>query len=144
MMKKAGRIPVLVRRDTPGFLANRLQHALMREVFAVLDEGLATPEDVDAAVRFGFGMRYVAAGPLMQKEMSGFDTLMAAAESIYPVLARNAEPGRTQTEMARSGRLGMKTLCGFWDWTEDEARRARTEFQATLMKAQELLKFSPF
>lgn len=140
IMHAAGRVPVRVRRDTPGFLANRIQHALMREVFAVLDEDLATPEDVDAAVRFGFGMRYVAAGPLMQKEFAGLDTQMAAAKSIYPALARNTEPGQSLAGKVGEGRLGIKSLHGFWEWTEEGAAQARTEFQETLIDTLELMK----
>ena len=61
-MRGCGMVPVLVRKDLPGFLANRLQHAMAREAFAMIDAGIATPEDVDAAVRFGFGLRFLAAG----------------------------------------------------------------------------------
>lgn len=140
IMKAVGRVPVLVRRDTPGFLANRIQHALMREVFAVLDEGLATPDDVDAAVQYGFGMRYVAAGPLMQKEFAGLDTQLAAATSVYPALSTNKEPAESLVSKVRDGHFGIKTLKGFWNWTEDEALAARSEFRATLMATVELLK----
>ncbi|MGH8677901.1 MAG: 3-hydroxyacyl-CoA dehydrogenase family protein, partial [Burkholderiales bacterium] len=65
-MTAIGCKPVLVKRDIPGFLANRLQHALMREAWSLIDRGIASPEDIDKAVRFGFGFRYVAAGPVLQ------------------------------------------------------------------------------
>lgn len=139
MLRAAGSRPVLVRRDTPGFLANRIQHAMMREVFAVIDEGLASPEDVDAAVRYSFGMRFLAAGPLMQKELSGLDTQMAAARSIYPVLANNAEPGPSLAEKVKRGHTGLKALQGFWQWTPEEAERVREEFRAALMQSLDLL-----
>ncbi|MBW8639066.1 3-hydroxyacyl-CoA dehydrogenase [Hoeflea sp. WL0058] len=139
MLRAAGRTPVLVNRDTPGFLANRIQHAMMREVFAVIDEGLASPEDVDAAVRYSFGMRFLAAGPLMQKELSGLDTQMAAASSIYPVLANNAEPGPILAEKVKQGHTGLKALQGFWRWTPDEAERVREEFRTALMQSLNLL-----
>ena len=139
MLRAAGRTPVLVNRDTPGFLANRIQHAMMREIFAVIDEGLASPEDVDAAVRYSFGMRFLAAGPLMQKELSGLDTQMAAARSIYPVLATNAEPGPSLAVKVGQGHTGLKALQGFWQWTPEEAERAREEFRAALMQSLDLL-----
>ena len=101
IMRRLGRVPIRVTRDVPGFLANRLQHALMREVFAVIDEGLATAEDVDAAVRFGFGFRYVAAGPILQKELAGLDTHFAAGQVIYPVAQQQHG---TKPDFARSGR----------------------------------------
>lgn len=68
-------MPVLACKNKPGFLAKRLQHALAREAFAMIDEGIATPEDVAAAVRFGFGFRYLAAGlTLLAAELSPIDT----------------------------------------------------------------------
>lgn len=140
MMAALGRVPVKVNRDTPGFLANRIQHALMREAFAVLDEGLATPEDVDAAVRYGFGMRYVAAGPLLQKEFAGLDTQLAAATSIYPALSGSAEPSRTLRNLVDQGRLGTKSLSGFWSWTPKSAREAQESYEQTLLAALKLVR----
>ena len=73
LMQQLQRKPVMVTKDIPGFLANRLQHALMREAWSLIERSIATPENVDIAVRYGFGFRYVAAGPILQKEMSGLD-----------------------------------------------------------------------
>ena len=72
-LRSAGRVPIMVRRDIPGFLVNRLQHALSREAFHLIDEGIATAADIDAAVRFGFGFRYLAAGPCLQRDHAGLD-----------------------------------------------------------------------
>ncbi len=83
---------VMVKRDIPGFLANRLQHALMREAWSLIDRGIASPEDVDKAVRFGFGMRYLAAGPVLQKEHSGLDVNFAASSAVYPDLCNDDRP----------------------------------------------------
>ncbi len=141
-MRAVGRVPVRVKRDTPGFLANRIQHALMREVFSILDEDLASPEDVDAAVRFGFGFRYVAAGPLMQKEFAGLDTQLAAATSIYPGLSKSSEPSRTLKDLVASGRTGAKSLHGFWDWDPASLQAARAAYEKTLLQALHVLKNS--
>ncbi len=142
IMKAVGRMPVRVNRDRPGFLANRIQHALMREAFAVIDEGLGTAEDVDVAVRYGFGFRYVAAGPILQKEMSGLDVSMAAARSICPSLANNTEPSRVLTETVAAGRLGMKTGRGFWSWTPEQVKQERERYDRTLLAALKLLRAS--
>lgn len=139
MMKAVHRVPVLVRRDTPGFLANRIQHALMREVFAVLDEGLATPEDIDKAVRFSFGMRYVAAGPILQKEFAGLDTQFAAASHIYPVLASNTVPSESLGQKVRNGHLGVKAKHGFWEWTDDEIADAKHDYETRLLATLKLM-----
>src|SRR3546814_6494296 len=81
-MRRCGSVPVLVRKDVPGFLANRLQHALAREAYALIEEGIASPQDIDAAVRFGFGFRYLAAGPVLQRDHGGLDVHCAAARTI--------------------------------------------------------------
>ncbi len=84
LMTACGMVPVTVKKDLPGFLANRLQHALSREAFDLIDAGIVTPEDVDKAVRFGFGFRYLAAGPVLQRDHAGLEIHAAAGASIYP------------------------------------------------------------
>jgi 3-hydroxybutyryl-CoA dehydrogenase len=134
-----GRVAVRVNRDVPGLLANRIQHALMREAFSVIDAGLATAEDVDAAVRFGFGFRYVAAGPILQKEFAGLDTQFAAASSIYPSLCNDTAPSKTLSAKVSAGRFGIKSKHGFWDWSEEQITAERTRYENTLLKAAILL-----
>jgi 3-hydroxybutyryl-CoA dehydrogenase len=139
IMESVRCVPIRVAKDVPGFLANRLQHALMREAYAILDEGLATPEDVDAAVRYGFGFRYVAAGPILQKDLAGLDTNYAAGVSIYPYLNNGSKPGRCVEALVQAGKFGTKTGSGFWDWTPEEARLQRAKYEQTLMEAVQLL-----
>ena len=143
IFRDVGRVAVRINKDLPGFLANRIQHALMREAFAIIDSGLATPEDVDAAVRFGFGFRYVAAGPILQKELSGLDTQLAAATAIYPSLCNDPEPSRGLRELVAQGRLGTKSLAGYWTWTPEQVQAERARFEAVLGDAAELLARSP-
>jgi 3-hydroxybutyryl-CoA dehydrogenase len=139
IMASVGCVPIRVAKDVPGFLANRLQHALMREAYAILDEGLATPEDVDAAVRYGFGFRYIAAGPILQKDLAGLDTNYAAGKSIYPYLNNGSKPGRSIEALVEAGKFGTKTGSGFWDWTPEQAAEQRGRYEQTLMDAAKLL-----
>jgi 3-hydroxybutyryl-CoA dehydrogenase len=139
IMQGLGRVPIRVARDVPGFLANRLQHALMREVFAVIDQGLATAEDVDAAVRFGFGFRYVAAGPILQKELAGLDTHFAAGQAIYPTLDNSTEPSPTLRRLVKAGKFGTKSGEGFRPWPPDVADRERDRYERVLQAAVRLL-----
>ncbi|QEI08911.1 3-hydroxyacyl-CoA dehydrogenase [Pigmentiphaga aceris] len=134
-----GRAPVRVNRDLPGFLANRIQHALMREAFAVIDSGLASADDVDLAVQFGFGFRYAAAGPMLLKEFAGFDTQHAAATAIYPSLSNDTAPGKTLAGLVQQGRFGMKAKKGFRDWTDEAIAEERTRYEAALVKAAAVL-----
>jgi 3-hydroxybutyryl-CoA dehydrogenase len=139
IIRSVGRVPIGVAKDVPGFLANRIQHALMREAFAVIDEGLGTAEDVDAAVRFGFGFRYVAAGPILQKELSGLDTQLAAGRSIYPSLHNNSQPSKVLSDLVAAGHCGAKSGHGFWKWTPEAIAAERDRFEATLIQAAKLL-----
>ncbi len=138
-MRGCGSVPVLVKKDKPGFLANRLQHALAREAFAMIDEGIATPQDVDAAVRFGFGFRYLAAGPVLQRDHAGLDVHCAAAATMYPSLSNTAEPARVLQGHVSAGRLGMKTGAGFYDWPEDRRQAERLRYDHLLQKGLALL-----
>lgn len=138
-MRSCGMKPVLVRKDLPGFLANRLQHALAREAFALIDAGIASPEDVDTAVRFGFGFRFLAAGPVLQRDHAGIDVHSAAAATMYPSLAANTVPARCLAERAASGRLGMKTGEGFFSWTPAGIAAERKRYNDLLLAGLRLL-----
>lgn len=140
IMAGLGRQVIRVARDVPGFLANRIQHALMREAFHVIDSGLASAEDVDRAVRYAFGFRYVAAGPIMQKELAGLETQLAAAATIYPSLHNGTEPSPTLARLVAEGRLGPKTGRGFWEWTEESAARERARYERALRAAAKVLR----
>ena len=131
-MRATGKVPVIVRKDLPGFLANRLQHALARGALALVEAGVATPADVDAAVRFGFGFRFLAAGPLLQRDHAGLDVHAAAAATMYPTLAAGARPSRELTDRVAAGRLGLKAGGGFYDWTPQAIARERERYEALL------------
>jgi 3-hydroxybutyryl-CoA dehydrogenase len=99
LMRELGKAPIDVTKDVPGFVGNRLQHALVREALWLLENGVTTPEGIDTAVRFGFGFRYIACGPMMQKELSGWDTNLFAATSVYPHLYNEKGPPPFLKEM---------------------------------------------
>jgi 3-hydroxybutyryl-CoA dehydrogenase len=140
LMRSLGKVPVQVRRDVPGFLANRLQHALAREAYALVDAGVATPEDIDLAVRFGFGFRYLAAGPCLQRDHAGLEVHAAAAATMYPTLASNTTVSPTLADKVARGELGMKTGKGFYDWDEESIGREKARYEARLRAALEVLK----
>ena len=140
IFRTLGKKPVLVRKDIPGFLANRIQHALMREALSLIDAGIASPEDVDLAVRYSFGFRYAAVGPILQKEISGWDTVYNAAREIYPSLSNTAEVPRCLAERFALGKHGMKTGEGFLKWSAEGIRETRSGYDARLKAAFEILK----
>ena len=138
-MRGCGMVPVIVKKDLPGFLANRLQHALAREAFSMIDEGIATPEDVDKAVRFGFGFRFLAAGPVLQRDHAGVEVHTAAAATMYPSLSAATLPARVLREKVAAGKLGMKTGEGFFRWTQQSAAAERKRYDDLLRAGLKLL-----
>lgn len=139
-MRQCGMVPVLVKKDLPGFLANRLQHALAREAFSLIDAGVASPEDVDAAVRFGFGFRFLAAGPVLQRDHAGLEVHCAAGATMYPSLAANKEPSQCLSKKVAEGKFGMKTGEGFFKWTPETIAQEKQRYQQTLLAGLEILK----
>ncbi len=132
-------VPVRISSDIPGLLANRMQHALMREAYSLMQQGLASADDIDAAVRYGFGFRYLAAGPLLQKEISGLDTQLSSATAIYPDLCNDSLPARMLTETVEAGHLGLKSGQGFRPWPQAAARAESERYNSALSEAVNLL-----
>ena len=139
LYRRAGKKPVLVRRDIPGFLANRIQHALMREAMSLIDSGIATPEDVDTAVRYSFGFRYAACGPVMQKEISGWDSMARAAAEIYPSLSNTHVLADCVAGIIAAGKTGMKAGAGFMEWPSALAASERAAYEVRLKAAFDVL-----
>ena len=135
--------PVLVKKDIPGFLANRIQHALMREVLSLVDEGIATPDDIDTAVRYSFGFRYAAVGPMTQKEISGWEGMTLAAELIYPSLSNITAPPACVTNLVKSGKTGIAKGAGFKNWSPEEVKILKRNYEERLKAAFEVLKVAP-
>lgn len=139
LYRRAGKRPVLVKKDIPGFLANRIQHALMREALAIIDSGIASPDDVDAAVRYSFGFRYAAAGPVLQKEISGWDSMARAAAEIYPSLSNTDHLATCVADLIAAGKTGMKAGEGFVQWTPEEVKAQRAAYEKRLQAAFQVL-----
>jgi len=135
--------PVLVKKDIPGFLANRIQHALMREALSLVEDGIATPEDIDTAVRFSFGFRYAAVGPMTQKEISGWEGMTLAAELIYPSLSNITAPPACITNLVRNGKTGINKGEGFRSWSPEEAAITKRKYEERLKAAFAVLKIAP-
>lgn len=130
---------VLVKKDIPGFLANRIQHALMREALSLVQEGIATPEDIDDAVRYSFGFRYAAVGPMTQKEISGWDGMANAAKEIYPSLSNITTLPPKVVQLMSEGKTGMKAGEGFRTWSPEEIKKTSDSYSRRLKAAFDVL-----
>jgi 3-hydroxybutyryl-CoA dehydrogenase len=129
LLTRVGKEPVHVRRDVPGFVGNRLQHALWREAFAIVAAGICDAATVDAVVRSGFGKRLAVMGPMENADLIGLDLTLAIHEQVLPDLDRTPGPSPHLRELVRRGDLGMKTGRGYQSWppgAADEARQRLT------------------
>ena len=112
--------PVLVNKDVPGFLGNRMQYALMREALCLLEEGVASAEDIDLMVRAGFGFKFPVMGPLETIDMAGFDIYQKVSAYLYPYLCNSVEPHRLIEEKIKFNQKGIKNGAGFYQYSEFE------------------------
>ena len=139
-MSSLGKRPVQVKKDVIGFLGNRIQGALMREALWLIEQGVASPEDVDATVRLSFGFRYAAAGPIVQKEHSGWDTTCAVAKIIWPDLSNAKGPPPILQRNVDEGRIGFKTKRGFFEWDDESIAKERARYERALRKCLEIFR----
>ncbi len=115
-LTEMGKEPVHVRKQLPGFLVNRIQTAMFREVMALLEEGVASAEDIDKAVRGSFGLRLAVMGPLAVVDFAGVHLWYKGAQSLYPLLDASKAPQKIWGDMVEEGRLGERTGKGFFDY----------------------------
>jgi len=125
VLRSAGKRPVLVRRDIPGFIANRIQHALAREAIALLEQGVASAADIDEVVRWSLGLRLALTGPLEQRDLNGIDVHHAIASYLYAELENRSTPAPLLTAMVGRGELGAKSGKGFYDWPAERRERVQ-------------------
>ena len=130
LLRQAGKVPVHVRRDIPGFVGNRLQHAMKREAIALVAAGVCDAQTIDTVVREGFGARTAVLGPMEQADLVGLDLQLNVAEVLYDDLDRTAGPHPFLRDKVKAGKLGMKTGEGFRKWTVKEADAVRSRLSA--------------
>ena len=117
-LTRMGKTPVRVRKDIPGFIGNRLQHALAREAMSLLEQGVASAEDIDLVVKASLALRLVFTGPVEQRDFNGLDIHLAIAEYLYPELENTTEPLEILKNKVAANELGIKTGKGFYDWRD--------------------------
>ncbi len=114
-LRALGKTPVLIRKDRPGQLGNRIQSALMREAMYIVQEGIATVEDVDLACRLGFGLRMPMWGPLQHIDAVGLDLVRAVQDYVLPDLYNEPRAPQILRDKLERGELGQKAGRGFYD-----------------------------
>lgn len=134
LLQRVGKHPVKVQKDVPGFVANRLQHALWREAFAIIDEGIADAATVDECVRYGPGLRWPILGPVENADMVGLDLTKAIHDYILPHINAAPTPSTTLLALVENGDLGFKSGTGLLgNWTEEEMAASRQRLATYLL-----------
>ena len=133
ILTAAGKHPVRVEKDVPGFVANRLQHALWREAISIVEHGIADAATVDECVRYGFGLRLPILGPMENADMVGLDLTLSIHDYILGHIEASPEPSPLLREKVAAGELGFKSGSGFQGWTADQAQASRDRLLAYLV-----------
>jgi 3-hydroxybutyryl-CoA dehydrogenase len=133
LLQRAGWHPVLVCRDIPGFIGNRLQHALKREAIALVAAGVCDAKTVDDVVKLGFGARLAVLGPLEQSDLVGLDLTKAIHDVLIPDLDTTPHSHPLLNELVARGELGMKSGKGFRSWSKEEASEVRERLRNFLV-----------
>lgn len=141
--ERLGKMPVVIRKEIPGFASNRLQFAVLREALNLVAEGVVSPQDVDRVLKGGVGFRYPWLGPLETADLGGLDVFHAIASYLFKELSAAGSPPAFFTEIVQSGKLGIKTGAGFYEYEKDSREKllnARDRFFVRLLKTMEEVK----
>ncbi|MCL1838342.1 MAG: 3-hydroxyacyl-CoA dehydrogenase family protein [Propionibacteriaceae bacterium] len=120
MLESVGRKLVVVKKDVPGFIGNRIMHAMYREALDLLEQGVATLEDIDNTVLYGFGPRFSSVGLLEYYESCGLDLQLSVQSYLLADLCNATEPQQPLLECCERGDYGPKTGRGMFDWTKKD------------------------
>lgn len=136
LLKSIGKSPAHVKKDTPGFVANRLQHALWREAIAMVAEGVCDAGTLDDCVKNSFGLRLPVLGPLENADMVGLDLTLDIHKTMMPELDRHDRPNELLSGLVDAGALGFKTGEGFQKWTPEQMDETRKRLLQHLTAAR--------
>lgn len=125
LLAAAGKTPALVEKDVPGFIGNRLQHALWREAIALVEQGVCDAATVDTVVKASFGRRLPVLGPLENADLVGIELTLAIHDTVLPAIDRRPGPSPYLRRLIDAGRLGMKSGEGFQRWSPERQAALR-------------------
>ncbi len=139
LLTRAGKKPVLVNKDVPGFLANRMQHALFREALYIIEQGIADPKSVDDAIKYGFGMRMGIMAPVAIMDMGGLDLTYSIHKYLFKYLNNSENPSEILLEKLKQNKLGFKTGEGLLPWSTEEIDYEKRNLTEKLIKVARAL-----
>ena len=133
LLAALGKQPILVEREVPGFVASRLQMALLREALWLVENEVASAEDVDLAISTGLGRRWATAGVLQVLEVAGWDLISRVAADVFPHLSVDDDPALLN-DLVERGEIGLKAGKGFYEWTPEKAEELRRRIAKGLVE----------
>jgi len=133
----AGKQPAHVKKDVPGFIGNRLQHALWREAIALVENGICDAQTVDDVIKAAFGRRLAVLGPLENADMVGTDLTLAIHKTVLPAINNRPGPSPYLEKLVQDGKLGFKAGEGFRKWSPEQQQALRAKVLQHLKKARE-------
>jgi 3-hydroxybutyryl-CoA dehydrogenase len=139
LLSDIGKLPIRLRHELPGFLVNRIQVAMQREVCDLLARGVASAEEIDAAVRGTIGFRLAALGPLEITDFAGLDIQLATYRNLVPEICSDTASPAVIERLVSDGRLGTKSGGGFYDYSPERLAARRTRRDSLLLKLWRLL-----
>jgi len=119
-----GKKPIMVHKDAKGFIANRLQVAVLREALHIVEEGIGSYTDVDDAMKYGIGFRYACLGPFEVVDLGGLDVFHSVSDYLYSDLAADQKPQKLFDTLVKEGKLGVKKGEGFYDYHNGKDKKA--------------------
>lgn len=134
LLKSVGKQPVFVNKDIPGFIGNRLQHALWREAFSLVDAGVCNAETIDTVVRNSFGLRLPVLGPMENADSVGLDLILSIHDYIFPHLTNTTTAATTLSDRVKAGHLGAKTGKGLFEWSQEKMTQRKSDLDTHLMR----------
>jgi 3-hydroxybutyryl-CoA dehydrogenase len=133
----AGKKPAHVKKDVPGFIGNRLQHALWREAVSLVERGICDAETVDTVIKAAFGRRLAVLGPLENADLVGTDLTLAIHKTVLPDIESRPGPSPYLEKLVADGKLGFKSGEGFRKWSAEEQATLRSKVMQHLKKARD-------
>lgn len=132
----AGKKPAHVKKDVPGFIGNRLQHALWREAVALVEHGICDAETVDTVIKSAFGRRLAVLGPLENADMVGTDLTLAIHRTVLPDIDSRPRPSPYLEKLVKDQKLGFKSGEGFRKWSPEQQAALRSKVLQHLKNAR--------
>jgi 3-hydroxybutyryl-CoA dehydrogenase len=132
----AGKKPAHVKKDVPGFIGNRLQHALWREAVSLVERGICDAETVDTVIKAAFGRRLAVLGPLENADLVGTDLTLAIHKTVLPDIESRPGPSPYLETLVAEGKLGFKSGEGFRRWSPEQQAALRAKVVQHLKKAR--------